>query len=462
MTQVVLASTLYGAATVVAAIEAGELDASTKRVLVMANTTAVPELAPTVADMPGFTAIAGQFDRIVSYNEAIAPYHPSIWAPMPEDAIVLERHLRQLWELGEGAIELVLESIQVPPALSLATIFASSRITIYADGLMSYSPTRTRIGSQVGARVREVIHPDLVPGLQPALLREFATPARPLDVAPLRGVLDDMTESIDLSALPATSAQQEHVLVVGQYLAALGVLTERKEQELHQRMVSAAVGAGASAVWFKAHPSAPASVNDALAAWAREQHVDLSILPAAVPAETVFAVAPPRYVVGCFSTALMTAVRLYGIPAATVGTDLLLGALKPYENSNRIPVTIVASVLPDLERTREAPRTPNLAPSLVEEQLQPLVDAVAYCMQPVTLNALHGRARAWLESHPGPPTERFFDRARLTALGLPGGAYVPGWRRLDPANRIRIRRAVGQSRNAARQMTAAMKKTVKP
>ena len=54
----------------------------------------------------------------------------------------------------------------------------------------------------------------------------------------------------------------------------------------------------------------------------------------------------PALVVGCFSTALLTASALYGLPVARIGTELLLERLAPYQNSNRVPVTIVDALLP--------------------------------------------------------------------------------------------------------------------
>ena len=51
---------------------------------------------------------------------------------------------------------------------------------------------------------------------------------------------------------------------------------------------------------------------------------------------------------GCFSTALCTASAFYGIPVARIGTEPLLDRLTPYQNSNRVPVTLVDALLPDL------------------------------------------------------------------------------------------------------------------
>ena len=56
----------------------------------------------------------------------------------------------------------------------------------------------------------------------------------------------------------------------------------------------------------------------------------------------------PALVVGCFSTALLTAAALLRLPVARIGTEPLLDRLTPYQNSNRVPVTIVDALLPDL------------------------------------------------------------------------------------------------------------------
>ncbi|MGW3247218.1 hypothetical protein [Streptomyces sp. NPDC001070] len=67
-------------------------------------------------------------------------------------------------------------------------------------------------------------------------------------------------------------------------------------------------------------------------------------------AEVLLARHRPGLVVGCSSTALVTSAALHGIPAARVGTGLLLDRIAPYENGDRIPLTLVDAALPDLER----------------------------------------------------------------------------------------------------------------
>src|SRR5690348_17927762 len=50
-------------------------------------------------------------------------------------------------------------------------------ITVYADGLMSYGPTRNKLGLLVDSRIDRLLHLDLVPGLRPMLLTEFGVPS---------------------------------------------------------------------------------------------------------------------------------------------------------------------------------------------------------------------------------------------------------------------------------------------
>ena len=441
MTQVVLVSTLYGAATVAAAIDSGALPRADRRILVVANTTATPEVATLVDEFAAFAAVSDHFDAIHHYNDAIAPMHPAAWTPRTDDVPMWERALRSIWDLGRGPVDLVVESIQVPPARALAAVFASSQVVVYADGLMTYGPTRDDIGPGIGDRVRQIVHPDLVPGLRPALLREFGTAAIPFDVGALRKVLDGMHEQV-AAELPGTyDSEAPPALVVGQFLSALGVISVGAEQLLHQRMICAATAAGVSTVWFKAHPSAPLFHTEQLRDWARNEGHDLVVVSPTTPAETVFTAMPPRFVVGCFSTALLTAPRLYGIPAATVGTDDLLEALRPYENSNRIPVTIAAELLPDLEVTRQPPALPLLGCEVTAVRVQPLVDTVSYCMQPRRLAALRDDSERWLADHVDGPSRRYFKGRRLTSLGLPGGSPIPLVRQVaGPAKRWARRR----------------------
>ena len=60
-TRVFYASTLYGAATLAAAIDAGLFPAADRSVLVVSNNAGTPELTPAVHEMPGFEALRDRF-----------------------------------------------------------------------------------------------------------------------------------------------------------------------------------------------------------------------------------------------------------------------------------------------------------------------------------------------------------------------------------------------------------------
>jgi Alpha-2,8-polysialyltransferase (POLYST) len=405
-TQIFLASTLYGAATLAAALDAGLFAPSDRRLLVVSNNASVPETTPGLDAMPGFAVLRDRFDDVLSWNETISPFHPGDWAPRPDDVPMWERYLRMLWGLGDGPLEIVVESIQVEPALAVAQCFPDSVLHVYADGLMSYGPTRNKLDILVHSRIRRLLHLDLVTGLKPLLLAEHGVPAR---VVPAESFLEVLAEvgraTEDLPGLPEAPA-----LLLGQYLSALGILSADEEEELHLRMLRGVVKEGHRSIVFKPHPTAPARWSRALEEEAQTLGVELTVLDRPVLAEVLYQRIRPALVVGCFSTALLTASAFYDLPVARVGTALLLERLAPYQNSNRVPVTLVDALLRDLENPGEA-EVPHVAE---------LVEAVGYCMQAQTCPHLREAAVEYLRSELSPRTWRYFKRRRLTALGLPG------------------------------------------
>ncbi|MFF3944307.1 polysialyltransferase family glycosyltransferase [Streptomyces sp. NPDC001902] len=430
-TQVFLASTLFGAATVAAAMDAGLFAPADRRLLLVSNNAAVPEIAPALDTAPGFGALRGRFDRVLSWNDTIAPLHPSGWSPRPEDVPLWERHLRRLWDLGGDEVELIVESLHVDPALALVNVFPGAPVEVYADGLMVYGPTRDKLDPLVTTRVGRLLHLDLVPGLRPLLLSEHDVPARLVPAEAFTGVLAGIAEH---DAAPAP-LPEDGALLLGQYLSALGVLTAAEEEELHVRMVRGAVAAGHRTVVFKPHPTAPAHWSRRLEREAEALGAELTVAGASELAEVLFLRARPRLVVGCFSTALFTASALYGLPVARVGTELVLDRLTPYQNSNRVPVTIADRLLPDLEdrtyrEAAEAWRPPTA--ERVERDLTPLVRAVGYCMQHQTYAHLRDEAVRYLTDGLDTGTWRYFKRRRLASLALPGA--VPSQLAFLPAN----------------------------
>ncbi|MFF4307984.1 alpha-2,8-polysialyltransferase family protein [Streptomyces sp. NPDC001601] len=433
-TQIFQASTLYGTATLAAALDSGAFRPADRRILLVCNNAATPETTPGLDEAPGFERLRDRFDDVISYNETIFPFHPGGWAPRVEDMPLWERFLRHEWQLGDDDVEFAVESIQVNPSLSLTQIFNGAPVTVYADGLMSYGPTRNKIDPLVGTRVDRVLHLDLVPGLKPTLLTEFGVDGEVVPTAAFTKVLAELVPSGD--ELPEI---EEPALLLGQYLSALDILTPEQEENLHVRMLKGAVELGHTKVVFKPHPSAPARFARTLEQEAEKLEVDLTVLDTTVLAEVLYQRMRPALVVGCFSTALLTASALYGLPTARVGTDTLLDRLTPYENSNRVPVTVVDALVPELtDRKAVEEQRPRMTVAALGE----LVRAVSFAMQPKIYPQLRAETERYLSKHENSTAKRYFKRKRLTSLGLPGG--IPGRLAFIPRNstaRRMVRRA---------------------
>ncbi|RPE41276.1 hypothetical protein EDD90_4359 [Streptomyces sp. Ag109_O5-1] len=433
-TQIFQASTLYGTATLAAALDSGAFRPADRRILLVCNNAATPEITPGLDETPGFERLRDRFDDVISYNETIFPFHPGGWAPRVEDMPLWERFLRHEWQLGDEDVELAVESIQVNPSLSLTQIFNGAPVTVYADGLMSYGPTRNKIDPLVGTRVDRVLHLDLVPGLKPLLLTEFGVEGEVVPTAAFTKVLAELAPSGD--ELPEI---EEPALLLGQYLSALDILTAEQEENLHVRMLKGAVELGHTKVVFKPHPSAPARFARTLEQEAEKLEVELTVLDTTVLAEVLYQRMRPALVVGCFSTALLTASALYGLPTARIGTDTLLDRLTPYENSNRVPVTVVDALVPALT-DRKAVQEQR--PGMSVEALGELIRAVGFAMQPKIYPYLRTETERYLAGHLKDRSMRYFKRKRLTSLGLPGG--IPGRLAFIPRNstaRRMVRRA---------------------
>jgi len=447
-TQIFCASTLYGAATLAAALDAGLFGPADRRILLITNNAANPEITPGVDAMSGFDRVRERFDEVLSWNETIAPFHPSGWGPRADDVPLWERHLRLLWNLGDDNIELAVESVQVNPSLALCQLFTGAPVDVYADGLISYGPTREKIDALVGTRIGRLLHLDLVPGLTPLLLTEFGVPAELVPSEAFLKVLGELAEAEPEITADAIAGQP--VLLLGQYLSALGILTPAEEEELHLRMVRGAVKAGHRSLVFKPHPTAPAAWSGSLETEAKKLGAELTVLDRPVLAEVVFQRLRPALVVGCFSTGLFTAAGLYGIPVARVGTDTVLEKIAPYQNSNRVPLTIVDVLLPDLADAKAVKKWSLPSQKQVGKEVSGLLKAIGFCMQPRIYPRLRPEAEAYLSKHLTEQTWRYFKRRRLTSLALPGA--LPSQLSFIPRNAT-VRRIARRAR--------ALSKTVK-
>ena len=145
-TQIVLASTAFGLATVSAAYDSGAFDHCERRILVIVCNTAMPEATAPMHEIAGAPDLMRRFDAVYDYNACIEPQHPSIWRPRLGDLPIWERHFRWVWDLGTDDLQLVWRA-STSTRHKHSGIFGDARIDVYADGLMSYGPTRTHAGN---------------------------------------------------------------------------------------------------------------------------------------------------------------------------------------------------------------------------------------------------------------------------------------------------------------------------
>ncbi|WP_311244692.1 polysialyltransferase family glycosyltransferase [Microbacterium sp. WCS2018Hpa-23] len=425
MTQLFALHSAYGLATAAAALDEGLLGEHGERILVPFVSSRVPETSVGILADPALASLRDRFDRVEDLSALLGPLHPSSWKPDAADLPLLRRLFTRAWGLDGDDLEVLVQSPQVAPARTLMMLFPHARLTIIGDGLMTYSPMRVRLPHTVTARIGRVVHAEVVPGVTPLVGSPTATPV-PVSPALFRAVLAETAAGVDDAAdLVSAFDGQSTVLVLGQYLSALGLVSESEEVTLQTRMIDRAADLMPAHIVFKPHPAAPPRLSDALRDRAAVHGVVFHEYRGALAAEMLAERIDARAVIAGFSTALPTVQAVFGTEIEAVGADTVLSRLTPYENSNRVPATIV-----DALTRRDSPyRQP--------ERMQLLIDAVGYAMQPVVAGHLRGRAEALLTSiHPS-DRDRYFAPDRLSELRLPGAPPETAVRRaLRPAGGI--------------------------
>ncbi|NUV98418.1 polysialyltransferase family glycosyltransferase [Streptomyces sp. CAI 127] len=430
------ASSPGAAVLLAAAIDAGCFTEPDRRILLLSRTGPAPETVADVSESAGFERLRTRFDAVLSWNDAIAPFHPDGWNPRADDAPLWERHFRRAWGLGEEELELVVDSPHAGPARALTQVFAGTPVDVYAEGPGAYGPTGEKIPPLTGTRVRRLLHPDLVAGVRPLLLGEYGVEPRTVPAEAITKVVAELADA-DV-ALPAV---EEAALLLGQGLAGAGLIPAADEAELRREMVRGAVALGHTRLVYAPDPYAPWESPAPLRAEAERLGVELTLLdgPLPAPAEVLVHRLRPALVVGCTSAALFGAARFHGLPVAAVGTGLLLERLTPYENPQRTAATLADAVLPGVG-DGEAVAARQEPSSGVE--LDGLLAAVAFAMRPKVRSDLRPAAERYLAAHLDSRTWRYFKRRRLASLALPG--VVPArlaFLRSNPALRRVVRRA---------------------
>jgi len=445
MTQIFVLNSTFGLMTAVAAIDSGAIAPTDgPRILLTVNAAMVPEATPSLEDIPHLAALLQRFDRVESVGALVAPVLPTQWEPGPEDLAVLERLLRRVWGIGSARVQLFLQSPQVPPSRTMAALFAGAELTVVGDGLMTYAPLRVTLPNPTLSRMIGVVYADIVPGVEPFVLAERGIARHPVPVDRLQVVVDEVAADVvdpELARLAQDPAPT--VLVLGQYLASLGLVSASEEHAMQAEMVERARAWHPARIVFKPHPSAPPALSDAVVERAREHDLDVVVYQGDVPAEIVAQRLGVTAVVAGFSTALPTLRALTGTPIASVGNAELLARFDPYENSNRMPVTIVDALTRD-----DSPVTP----------LPDLVATTAYTMQPRLMRHLRPLAVRTIAAMSPAERARYIGERRLTELRLPGASDRVVTRvRFAPDAVSKIEQARLVARGARRRATRAWK-----
>ncbi|MFD7022207.1 polysialyltransferase family glycosyltransferase [Promicromonospora sukumoe] len=379
MDQLFIAPTFMAAATMAAAIDSGLYDDTEQRVLLVINNAKIPEIGRSLGEQQGFESLARRFDRVVYLNELIFPYHPRVWNP-PTSKIASWRD-SILEAVGiEGEFGITLQSLPVRPSTTLTRLFKDAPIDVVSDGLMSYGPTRKEIRPSVAENLRRLLYLDLAGGLRPVLLSEHGIENVVVPAESFRAVVQEYGKvAFENATVAAMADKPVEAIMLGQYLAALGLLTEDEEEDLHHEFLRTAVALGYTSIAFKPHPSAPPTFTHSLVDLGRSLGVELVVLDEPVPVEILYDRLRPVAAIGCFSTGLSTAVETYGMTGYTVGVDKVLERLPRFQDSNRIPLAITDVRLNRVEWD-EVNALALREPPQVDVQL--LVEEVARAMQP--------------------------------------------------------------------------------
>lgn len=437
MTQIFVTSRFFGVMSLAAGIDAGVFG-DDHRILLYVDNADIPEITPPLTEAVGFDAVRNRFHRVISYNELIWPYHPSHWRAHDNDKILIRRLLNTYLELGDEAPELIVEAIQGEPSRGLIELFDDARLTVISDGLASYSPTRRIPARHVSSRFERVVHLDLVPGLTPLVLSEYGVEYAKIPNPEFLAVSREVAAAATGSFTPLEGGGAAPPLIVGQYLASLGLITEEEETDISLRALVACAKAGHRNVAFKPHPMNASGMVPAMKEEAERIGIGLQVLESSLPVDAWYAVSPPSLVIGCFSTSLSTAAEIYGIPVATIGTELMLERLAPYENSNRMPLVLADATMPRLLDSGEL-QPPAIPRERYADELEPLVRTVGYCMQAASHPELRPIAADYLREYEG-DLLRYFKRRRIAALGL----QAPGVKMKDQAEDLSVPRRLAR------------------
>lgn len=313
--------------------------------------------------------------------------------------------------LGHDDVELVVGTSTLPAGRALSRHFPEAPVSLLATGVTAYGPTYGHLQGRLAKRVRQVVHLDLVPGLDPLLLSERSVPTRPV---PPEGVRSALAAR---SALPGPDPVPTPTTLVLGRSAPWGEALDRDEQtDLFVAMVQRCAEAGHSRIVLLLDEDAAPRTHRQLDRAARAARAELTVVTDTAPVETWLALDGVDLVVGCATEDLLVARRVFGRRVAQLDTEVVVKHLDPFEDPRRTAATLVGATVADLRTWTSVPGGEDLRPT----DLAGLMGAVAYAMQPGLLADRRAAVIGYLEVHPQ-VRGRFIRRRRLSELRLPGG-----------------------------------------
>ena len=305
-------------------------------------------------------------------------------------------------------VQLVVGSSTLAAGRELTRHFGDASVTLLAAGASAYGPTSGALQGRLAKRVREVLHVDLVPGLDPVLLSERSVPARAVPPEGFRAAA---------RSLPGpTPVPDPTTLVLGRSAPWAGALDRDAQTALLVAMLERSSEAGHSRIVLLLDPDTPPRTRRQLDRAARAARADLTVDTGAEPVEAWLALDGVGLVVGSATEDLLLARRVFGRRVAQLDTEVVVKNLEPFDDPRRTAATLVAATVPDLRSWTSSPGGEDVAPL----DLTGLMGTVAYAMQPGLLNGRRTAAIGFLEAHPE-VQRRFVRRRRLSELRLPGG-----------------------------------------
>ena len=410
MTRVCLATSYSGVALLKAAAGLWDPD---RTILLIAFEALTPEIGTPPWQVVGFDRLAEDFDEVITLNDLIAPLHPSAWQPSMPEIPLMSRLLGHRLAHHDAICELVVDSVVERSGRTLVELIPNVPITIANPTLDVYAPVLTDASSEIGGRVRRLIHLDLLPNVQPLLRYHPGVVTAAVPIQDFQLALGTQSLSPDVDAI-----------LLGDRLAEREITSTAFERDLRVGAVRALVAGGRRRIMFVPHPDAsPTDPSEFLEA---ANGAGASIIVAAPGAPQDIQTSADVLVVGTLSPALMCATR-----AATWGIESLLELDVRARSAIQLPLTAIGASLARLEPDGTL-TTPGPDPSR-------LVEAVAYRMTPARLPEFRGRPDEWMAEHGGSPYLRIEQATGLGALTVgPAGA--------ESARRSRARRGVAKAR----------------